>query len=261
MPLTGLFLLTIGPGQPSPSTALISHISRSFLAEPLPAFYLDYRLFVDTSSLHPASDASQRKSTSLLTFSHTPATTYVATISPKGKSQSGEQSSNAITIPSSSADSFTQLVGTKLQPLWTHRQSLIVENGTALSLRDGEWIMRIGDLKIPARPNQAGSNLRGMLVEVTHMEDEGDKQSQDLNGAQQEVNLKKDVEKDDETLLRGFLESVTAGSGVTAITNSETTRSLIRHTRHHEKDKPVTPPPADLDLADLYLDILRGPRG
>lgn len=251
----------IGPGQPSSSAALISHVSRSFPAEPLPSFHLEYRHFVDTSSLHPASDASLRKSTSLLTLSHTPTITYVATTPPRGKSQGNEQSSHAaITIPSGSTDSFTQLIGTKLQPLWTHRQSLVIENGTALSLKDAEWTVRIGDLKIPPRPNQAGSNLRGVLVEVTHLEDENDQKNPSTEDTRQEAKSR-DVDKEDETLLRGFVDSVTEGSGVPAITSSETTRSLIRHTRHQEKEKSVTPPSADFDLADLYLDILRGPRG
>ncbi|KAJ9607200.1 hypothetical protein H2200_008272 [Cladophialophora chaetospira] len=263
MPLTGLFLLPIAPGQSSPSPTLISHISRSFPAEPLPNFNLDHRLFVDTSSLHPAYDASLRKSTSLMTLSHTPLTTYVSTTSPKGRSQASgisSQTSTHITIPSSAADSFTQLIGTKLQPLWTHRQSLVIENGTALSLKDGEWTLRIGDLKNPPRPNQAGPNLRGMLVEVSHMDDDDDKIIQASKDGRDEANTNS-VDKDDEALLRGFLESVTDGSGVSAIINPETSRSLIRRTSPQEKDRGAPTSSPDFKLAVLYLDILRGPRG
>ncbi|OCT53571.1 hypothetical protein CLCR_10710 [Cladophialophora carrionii] len=261
MPLTGLFVVAVGPGQSSPSAALISHISRSFPAEPLPTFYLDHRLFIDTSSLLPSSNASLRKSTSILTISHTPTTTYVATTSPASPSK--EQSAVApsptlITIPSTSADSFTQLIGTKLQPLWTHRQSLIIENGTALSFLDGEWIIRIGDLKTPPRANQAGSNLRGMLIEVSHMEDDNHVQMQGPNDVQKDV---LDVDKEDEALLRGFLDSVTDGSGVPSITSSDSNRFLIRRTKVREKDKGAVSPAADFELARVYLDILRGSRG
>jgi hypothetical protein len=263
MPLTGLFAIPIGSGQPSPSAAIISHISRSFPAEPLPTFYLDHRLFVDTSGLLPSSNASVRKFTSILTLSHTPATTYVATTSSKGKSQDAEQSSltsSLITIPSSSADSFTQLIGTKLQPLWTIRQSLIVENGTALSLNNGEWIIRIGDLKVPPRANQAGPNLRSMLVEVAHIENDMDDEIQGSDDGSKEAKASAVKEKE-ETLLRAFLDSVTDGSGVPSIANPETSRSLIRRTRFHEKDKGTASTPPDLELASLYLDIIRGSRG
>ncbi|KIW73457.1 hypothetical protein PV04_01574 [Phialophora macrospora] len=261
MPLTGLFILTIGSGQSSPSAALVSHISRSFPAEPLPSFYLDHRLFVDTSSLLPSSNSSLRKSTSILTISHTPATTYVATTSPA--SQSKEKpviapSATLITIPSTSADSFTQLIGTKFQPLWAHRQSLIIDSGTALSFLNGEWIIRIGDLKVPPRPNQTGSNLRGMVVEVSHMEDDSDLKIQGPDDVQKDGS---DIDKEDEALLRGFLDSVTDGSGVPSITNSESSRFLIRRTKALEKDKGTASPPADFELASLYLDALRGSRG
>ena len=56
MPLTGLFAISISPGESSPSAALVSHISRSYPAASLPTFHLDNRLFVDTSSLHPKSN-------------------------------------------------------------------------------------------------------------------------------------------------------------------------------------------------------------
>ena len=263
MPLTGLFALNIAPGQPSPSAAIISHISRSFPAEPLPTFHLDHRLFVDTSGLLPNSSASVRRSISILTLSHTNATTYVTAISAKSKSQDSEspaQTSFPITIPSSSADTFTQVLGTKLQPLWTIRQSLMVENGVAFSLNDGEWIVRIGDLKIPPRPNQAGSNLRGMLVEVSHIKDDGEEQIQGSDDDPKDTKISV-VTKEDENLLRGFLDSVTDGSGSPSLTSPETTRSLIRRTKFLEKDKGAASASPDVELASLYLDILRGPRG
>merc|ERR1712000_255927 len=68
------FILPLPPNRPSPSSTLISHISRSLPAEPLPPFSLDHRLFVDTSSLLPTADISQRRSTSILTLSHSPKT-------------------------------------------------------------------------------------------------------------------------------------------------------------------------------------------
>lgn len=265
MALTGLFILPIAPGQSSPSSALIQHISRSYPAEPLPTFHLDHRLFVDTSSLLQSSDPSYRRSTSILTLSHTPSKTYVAGTPPKAKSQgleqpASQQSSTLITIPFGSADLFTQFVGTRLQAQWTHRQSLVIENGTALSLNDGEWTLRIGDLKTPPRVNQAASNLRGMLVEIAYMDTSSDKK----NGGEGEDN--KDAvattptaTKEEENLIRSFLSTVTEASGIPSITNPDATRSLIRRTKPHATDKDAGQP--DFELANLYLDTLRGPRG
>ena len=153
-------------------------------------------------------------------------------------------------------------MGIKLQPQWAHRQSLIIENGTSLSLQNGEWIIRIGDLKIPPRPNQTASNVRAMLMEVSCTELANGSGNQDFDVAQKDVDTDA-VAKGDETLIRGFLDSVTEGSGVPSIANPETSRSLIRRTKVHEKDKDTTPAStaADFELAILFLDILRGPRG
>ncbi|KIW95945.1 uncharacterized protein Z519_03011 [Cladophialophora bantiana CBS 173.52] len=265
MALTGVFILPIAPGQSSPSSALISHISRSFPAEPLPPFHLDHRHFLDTSHLLPNSDISQRKSTSILTLSHTPSKTYVAISSPKEESQAAEHlaspSLTTITIPSSSADPFTQLIGTKLQPQWAHRQSLVIDNGTALSLDNGEWTIRIGDLKTPSRPNQAGSNLRGMVVEVSFIGSPPETaHNQSPDDAPKGVDGKA-VSEEDETLLRGLLDSVTDGRGVPSIHSLETTRSLIRRTKAHAIDNDTKDASPDWDLAHLYLDVLRGSRG
>ncbi|OAP65228.1 hypothetical protein AYL99_01200 [Fonsecaea erecta] len=268
MAVTGVFILPIAPGQSSPSSALLSHISRSFPAEPLPSFHLDHRLFVDTSSLLPNTDVSLRRSLSILTLSRTPTKTYVATSIPKDKSPPPPTDQPAlaapaftvVTVPSSSADSFTQLIGTKLQPQWAHRQSMIIDNGTALSLENGEWTIRIGDLKTPSRPNQVGPNLRGMVVEVSYLGSQGDAtSSRGPDDAPKDVS-QKGVGKEDEALLRGLLDSVTDGSGVPSILSSETTRSLFRRTRIHVKDKDSSDASPDWDLATLYLDILRGSR-
>jgi hypothetical protein len=268
MPLTGVFLLPIPPGQASPSSALIAHVSRSYPAEPLAPFSLDHRLFVDTSSLLPGSDTTQRKTTSLLTLSHTPRISYVATTVPtKAKTEDGnEQTSHEttlITIPHSALDTFTQLIGTKLQPQWAHRQSLFVENGTSLSLDDGEWIVRIGDLKTPSRPNQPVSNVKAMVVEVTH-HDNHDDHMQGPNGTSGNATDTNGTSEEQQTLLRNFLISVTEISGVANLTNPEVTHCLIRRTRHGEKHKDEDRSKAtssDFALAELYLDIIRGPRG
>ena len=255
MPSTGLFFLSIPPNQPSPSSTLISHVSRSFPAEPLSTFYLDHRLFVDTSSLLPNADVSQRKFTSILTLSHNPTKAFIGTSATKKKGQSTEQpgATTLITIPSSSADTFTQLIGTKLQPQWAHRQSLVLENGAALSLQNGKWTVRIGDLKTPSRSSQPVSNLRGMLLEISY-----DVQNPASNGMRtQGANDNGEaVSQDAETLIRGVVESLIDGTGV----NMENSLVLFRSTKG-EHEARGSSDGVDWELAKLYMDVLRGSRG
>jgi len=238
---------------------LITHISRSFPAQPLPAFFLDHRLFIDTSSLLPNADASLRKFTSILTLSHTPTKTYVATSAPRDGKKSNDvpTAPTVITIPSSSLETFTQLVGTKLQPQWAHRQSLILENGTSLSLgTNDEWTVRLGDLKIPSRPNQAGSTIRALALEISYNDDS---EVTALGGDGGDAS----VHEDDEGMIRSFLESLLEGTGV-RIDASTNARALFRKTgiKSEENPKPLAPSSAaDFSLATLYMDMLRGPRG
>ncbi|KIV90201.1 hypothetical protein PV10_07532 [Exophiala mesophila] len=264
MSITGLFFLPVLANQPSPSSSLISHISRSQTAQPLPAFFLDHRLFVDTSSLLPNADPSLRRFTSILALSHTSAIAYLGTSPPRDASkppaaaaaadkeqQSQTSTPTIITIPSSATESFTQLVGTKLQPQWAHRQSLVVENGTSLSMNKGEWIVRIGDVKIPSRQNQAGPNLRGTLIEVSR-------------GVDASTELKEGslLTQEDELLIREFLASLIQETGV----KLEQSRAMFRRIATGtgagvgaDVVRPLDQP--DFALAALYMDMLRGSRG
>lgn len=248
-----LFFLPVLANQSSPSPGLISHISRSQAAQPLPAFFLDHRLFIDTSSLLPNAETPLRRFTSILTLSHTSAITYIGTSPPKDatksadKEQSHKSTLTMITIPASATESFTQLVGTKLQPQWAHRQSLIVENGTSLSLNNGDWILRIGDVKIPSRQSQGGSNLRGILIEVSH--------SLDASAEQKEGSK---LTQEDESLIRDFLTSLIQGTGL----KFEQSRAMFRRTaREAGADATKAFDGPDFALAALYMDMLRGSRG
>ncbi|KAK5331321.1 hypothetical protein LTR93_000324 [Exophiala xenobiotica] len=263
MPATALFFLPPPPNQPSPSSALISHISRSLPAEPLPPFSLDHRLFVDTSSLLASADVSQRTSTSILSLSHSPQTTFIGTVLPRKDKPSrahppAEQQQQPVppslsltAIPASTAETFTQLIGTKLQPQWAHRQSLVVENGTALSLHNGEWTIRLGDLKAPPRVNQPVS-IRGMLLEISYNAEPDEPPNETTNGASASTSMS----KEDETLVRSVVDSLTEGTGI-SMANS---RAFFRKTQREENGK-VAPGTVDWELARLYMDMLRGSRG
>ncbi|KAG9793191.1 hypothetical protein ABEF93_003937 [Exophiala dermatitidis] len=291
MASTGLFFLSIPPNHPSPSALLISHISRSYPAELLPTFHLDHRLFVDTSSLLPNADTSRRQYTSILTLSQSPGTTYVGTTPPPAKEKTkantqttpGEPDKAAaassdttaktalITIQFTQTDPISQLIGTKLQPLWAFRQSLVVDNGTSLALQHGEWIVRIGDLKTPTsrsgQQSTTSSNLRGMLVEVSFVGSSviGPEHTNSTADADSSIQMNSAVGHDDETLIRGLLDSLLEGTGIQMVNS----RALFRRTGAHSetgskrdmngnaKSETI---PVDRDLARLYMDMLRTTR-
>ena len=254
-----LFFQPILANQTSPSSIIISHISRSSPAQPLPTFFLDHRLFVDTSSLLPNADSSLRRFTAILTLSHAPTTTYLGTSPPKEQQKATDKEKEQqhqqlptptiITIPSSATESFTQLIRTKLQPQWAHRQSLIVENGTALALSSDEWTIRIGDIKIPSRQNQGPPNIRGMLIELSHTKSAEGKSSPESGPS---------VTKEEEAVLREYLNSLIQGTGV----QLENSHAMFRRTRiPSSSDAIKTPAEPDFALASLYMDMLRGSRG
>lgn len=165
MPLTGLFLLPAGPTVPSPTPSLLTYLTLQLPAQPLGSsptgFTLTHHLFASTSSLLPGAAAS-RQYTSVLTLSHTPALTYVGSTTP------GSPPSQ-VAIPTTAAESFLQILHAKIQPLWTPRQTLLVTDGTALSveLPIGVVHVRVGDMRLSQRQSAQGSALRGVLVEIT----------------------------------------------------------------------------------------------
>jgi len=123
-----------------------------------------------------------------------------------------------------------------------------VEAGTALSLKDGEWAVRVGDLRTPSRSNQSvSSNLRGMLVEISY------------SAAESSTVEDRTVSSDDQTLIRGMLDALTDGTGV----QMENSKALFRRTAQLQQagrdldDNGIV----DWDLAKLYMDMLRGSRG
>lgn len=73
------------------------------------------------------------------------------------------------------------------------------------------------------------------------------------------------IDKEHETLLRGFLESVTDVSEIPLIHSLESTRALFRRTQVNGTGKDnnaggAVASTVDWSLAGLYIDILRGSR-
>lgn len=227
---------------------MISHISRSFPADPLPSFHVEQRLFVDTSSLLPNADTSLRRYTHLLNLSHSTHKTYIGTSVPRDRSRPAQLDAlelSIITVPEASLESFTELLVHKLQPQWSHRQSLTLKNGTSLALQNGDWTIRIGDLRMSNRSTQGAGSLRGMLVEASYLA--GSSSDNDADG------------KADEIMLRSFLDTLLRGTGA----QIEGARVMFRRTRPawRGQDGNESDSTPDWALASLYMDVLRGSRG
>ncbi|KAL6244710.1 hypothetical protein RBB50_008238 [Rhinocladiella similis] len=267
MPSTALFFLPLAPSQTSPTSTLISHITRTLPAEPLPPFILDHRLFVDTSSLLPNSDTSKRSFTSILHLSHIPQESFIGTTAsaagappphpPSQEQPTPEPSLTITSLPSPATDTLTQLIGTKLQPQWAHRQSVIIDSGTSLTLHNGDYTIRIGDLKTSPRGNQPLS-LRGMILELTY--NNAAEETEATNGAPSTATASRpggaSVSKEDETLLRAVVDALAESAGVSIVG----ARVSFRKTLRQEKGK-VPGGVTDWDLVRLYMNTLRGSRG
>ena len=118
-------------------------------------------------------------------------------------------------------------------------------------MNKGEWTVRIGDVKIPSRQNQAGPNLRGTLIEVSRGVD-----------ASTELKEGEIPTQEDELLIREFLASLIQETGV----KLEHSRAMFRRIATGtgagvgaDVARPLDQP--DFALAALYMDMLRGSRG
>ena len=237
MPLTGIFLVPSPPNGPPQSTSITSHISLAFdcrpLHDPPTPYTVSHHLFASTSSLLP-NKASTRQYTQLLSLSHTPEISYVGTTLPS-------EPTSQITIPTTSTDAFLTLVHSKLQPHWSPRQTLVVNDGTALHLETplGAVELRIGDLRTAAGRTNPPSALKGMLVEVTQLNTDG---AVGTDVKEQEKGLMR-------TMLERLLQNTSVGLG------GEGSRESFRYT---EKVEPDTSEGRHVwALSEMYMEVLR----
>lgn len=220
---------------------LIAHLSRRFPAEEHQPFYLDHRLFSDTTSQLPGSDVKQRTFTHIFSFSHDSKNAFVRTTKigdPEGGS--------SVTIPISSTDAFTSLLITKMQPLWYPRQMLNLENGVSVSLRNNGWRICIGDARTSARSQGAGI-LRGTVIELCKTIDSPE---DDEPLTPEEVKEFQETFQDVlEQIFKGVVESFSGAKFVLSKT--------LPITQTVEGPKELKP---DWNLAEIYMTVLRGQR-
>lgn len=248
MPLTGLFILPSPPTKPSPAAALLTYLTLQLPSQPLhsppSAFTLTHHLFTSTSSLLPGA-AATRQYTSVLTLAHTPALTYIGTTTANGPS-------SHLAIPTTSAESFLQILHAKIQPLWTPRQTQLVTDGTALSVEFpvGVLHVRTGDIRLSQRQSTPGGTVRGVLLEIT---------LPTIEGAAGEK-----ASENDEALLRNLLIAILSNSNLDL--KMEEVKLLARYTEraasveHTEKEGEIgskRKKQSQWALAELYMEMLR----
>ena len=98
------------------------------------------------------------------------------------------------------AEEFLSIILRKMEPLWSFRSAIRIENGVALELGGGDWRVRIGDAGIVG--GQGQGRLRGTVVEVEFLGEEDDDGSEDGNG---EGEVDWEVR---EAMLKAFWESL-----------------------------------------------------
>ena len=142
-------------------------------------------------------------------------------------------SMTSVTIPSAQAGMFLDMLNSKMGPLWAHRGTERVSEGTAISLREGEWVVRMGELRAEGRKGGAVSmQLRGVLFEVTCVEAEG------------KVGEKVGKEADED--VKSFLERLLEGTGW----KLGAARSVVGYTTAKAEE-------TNWALAELYTELLR----
>jgi hypothetical protein len=192
----------------SPTSILITHLSRKCNPKPLGPYTLEHRLLVDTSSLLPGHVASRRYTHFLTLSSQFPGKTFVgtsavtpinaATLNKSANESTIKQTDSSemtlIAIPSQ-PDNFLPLLMQRMSPLWVPRQAHRVEGGTSFIIND--WKIRIGELRISGGRGQG--RVRGCVCELEPLFIDDDKERDDAEMA---------------GLARVFFENVVQDSGV-----------------------------------------------
>jgi hypothetical protein len=166
-----------------------------------------------------------------------------------------------ITIPSSSQDSFTQLLNTKMQAQWAQRQSVILE-GVSVTLpprHDGTWTFCLGDLRNVGSAagkvtSGSGANtMRAMILEIEYQED-----NDDGGHSKEGINTEETMKKY-ENLLRGMAKSLFRSATDLKFEDARLAVKQIPATHMIEKEKSDNKAqPAGWELASLYMEVLRG---
>ncbi|KAL8998670.1 MAG: hypothetical protein Q9169_002331 [Polycauliona sp. 2 TL-2023] len=174
MSIAVLYFLPTTSADTSPLPDIVDRLTTHYDPSILPRWSLRQRLFRSTPAPRSAADdvppiparhlqilsLPDRPNDSLVVITQSSVPSDTATV----------EAADVISLPAGqSTDDFTQLLMTRLSPLWQQRQLLAVVEGLAYQI--GEFRIKAGEL----RQGVGGAQLvRGVVVEVVHSgEDEG----------------------------------------------------------------------------------------
>ncbi|KAL8730153.1 MAG: hypothetical protein Q9166_004236 [cf. Caloplaca sp. 2 TL-2023] len=174
-----LYFLPTTSADTSPLSEFINRLTTHYDPSILPRWSLRQRLFRSTPA--PSSTDNNVKHTparylQILSLPDHPHDSHIAitpiNASPNAEGTTTEPVATVVSIPSGpSTDDFTQLLVSRLGPLWQQRQLLAVVDGLAFEV--GDFRVRAGELK----QGVGGAQLvRGVVVEVAYMGQGGERQ-------------------------------------------------------------------------------------
>ncbi|KAI9823034.1 MAG: hypothetical protein M1832_002688 [Thelocarpon impressellum] len=197
MAMTGLYFVPDAAGSSASAVmpALVDRLGRKYNPSPLSRWNLEHRLMRSTVASTSTSSSSVRY-LQLLSLSHRPGRSYINVTPPQSQSQGPSQAAT-VALPSADvksheqpagamvavpapgqADELSHLLTTKMGPLWTSRQSLLVSHGAAFELED--FRVRLGEL----RQAQGAQMSRGVIIEVEWLGDsDGDGEGEETADA------------------------------------------------------------------------------
>lgn len=158
---------------------------------------------------------------------------------------------STITIPTSSTTAWLEMMTSKLTPLWTLRGTERIDHGTAISLHDEAWVVRIGELRqSTSKAGVSASTQRGILCEVTWTNSDSDSHGGIVGQA---------VKHEDEQTVRAFMQTLLDGTDV----KLDSAKWLFAYTAdlpskengNEEETKPSNP--NTFAAAELYTELLR----
>ncbi|KAL8831810.1 MAG: hypothetical protein Q9170_005138 [Blastenia crenularia] len=176
-----LYFITATPDSPLPD--LINRLTTHYNPLLLPSWSLRQRLFRSTPT-SPGSSTVNDENTStsprflqIVSLPDYPNDSLVAITSISHMTSvidtSPDPVANIISIPAGpSTDEFTQLLITKLGPLWQQRQPLAIFDGSAFEI--GDFRVRAGELR---QGTGGAQQIKGVVAEITYMSQGGGKKA------------------------------------------------------------------------------------
>ncbi|KAF2498009.1 hypothetical protein BU16DRAFT_525578 [Lophium mytilinum] len=167
MNVSGLYFVAEQPSSSSASGSsafqnIVSAIQLNFIATPLPNWHLAHHLSLSTPAT--SGDTNPPAYHHALSLTYHPGKTFLH-IHPQpvpGVPTKPGPDNVVVAIPATQAESFNNLLATKLSALWTPKHSLNIRDGHAY--RIGEMVIRVGEVRAAKGVGGNPPALHGVVV-------------------------------------------------------------------------------------------------